>query len=84
MPIIKSAIKRAKQNVKRRERLLPYRTHMKTMMRKVEDLVKEGKKEQAEKALASAYKAIDTACKKRIIHRKTAARKKSRIARLVK
>ena len=84
MPIIKSAIKRARQNIVRRERLLPYRTHMKTMVRSVADLVKEGKKSEAAAILPKVYKAIDTAMKKQIIHRNTAARKKSLVARLVK
>ena len=83
MPIIKSAIKRAKQNEDRRKRLLPYKTIMKTMMRKIVDLTKEGKKEDAEKLLPSVYKAIDTAAKKNIILSKNADRKKARVARLV-
>ena len=82
MPIIKSAIKRARQNRVRRERLLPYRTQMKTMVRTVGDLVKAGKKQEAVSLLPKAYRAIDTAMKKRIIHRNTAARKKSLVARL--
>ncbi|MEN9561713.1 MAG: hypothetical protein RIQ56_986 [Candidatus Parcubacteria bacterium] len=84
MPIIESAIKRARQNVKRRARLLPYRTHMKTMMRSLNDLVKAGKKSEAVTILPKVYKAIDMAMKKNIIHRNTAARKKSLVARLVK
>ena len=83
MPIIKSAIKRAKQNEDRRKRLLPYKTIMKTMIRKIVDLTKEGKKEDAEKLLPSVYKAIDTAAKKNIILSKNADRKKARVARLV-
>lgn len=83
MPIIKSAIKRAKQNEQRRARLLPYKSYMKTMIRKVTDLTKEGKKAEAEKLLPEVYKSIDTAAKKYIIHEKTAARKKSSMAKLV-
>lgn len=56
---------------------------MKTMIRKVMDLVKEGKKDEAVKALSEAYKAIDMAAKKNIIHRKNAARKKSLLSRMV-
>jgi len=83
MPIIKSAIKRAKQNEVRRKRLLPYRTVMKTMIRKIVDLTKEGKKDEAAKQLAATFKAIDTAAKKNIIHPKNAARKKARVSKLV-
>jgi small subunit ribosomal protein S20 len=83
MPLIKSAIKRAKQNKVRKARLLPYRTNAKTMVRRILDLVKEGKKDEAVKALSDAFKAIDMACKKGILHRKTADRRKSRLARVV-
>ncbi|HCI04278.1 MAG: 30S ribosomal protein S20 [Candidatus Peribacteraceae bacterium] len=83
MPIIKSAIKRAKQNTVRKARLLPYRTTMKTMIKKVELLVKEGKKAEAEKLLPEVMSAIDTAAKKNIIHRKNADRKKAKVSKLV-
>lgn len=81
MPLTLSAIKRARQNVVRHQRLLPYKTNMKTMMRKFGDLVKEGKRNDAEKLLPQVYKAIDTAAKKRLIHTKNAAHKKSLVAR---
>jgi|TARA_B100000315_G_C14238478_1_gene434229 small subunit ribosomal protein S20 len=83
MPLIKSAIKRARQNDKRRARRLPFKTHMKTMMRKVVDLTKEGKSKEAEAILPNVYKSIDTAAKKNIIHKNNAARKKAHMARLV-
>lgn len=81
MPIIKSAKKRVKQAEKRRKRNYPVRTMMKTYIKKVLHAVKEGNKEEAEKLLKQAYKIIDTAAKKNIIHDKNAARKKSRLAR---
>jgi small subunit ribosomal protein S20 len=84
MPIIKSAIKRAKQNEVRRTRLQPFKTQLKTMMRKFLDSVKEGKKEDAVKLLPLVFKTIDTAAKKNIIHRNNAARKKSRLSKMVK
>lgn len=83
MPIIKSAIKRARQNDVRRARLLPYKTRVKTAMRKVKDLAKSGKQADAQKFLAEAFSAIDTAAKKNIIHRKNADRKKALLSRLV-
>lgn len=83
MPIIESAIKRARQNDVRRQRRLPFKTHMKTMVRQIVDLTKEGKKQDAEKLLPTVYKSIDTAAKKHIIHPNTAARKKSYMAKLV-
>jgi len=83
MPIIKSAKKRARQNEVRRARLLPYKSLMKTMIKKIVDLTKEGKKAEAEKLLPQTYKAIDIAAKKKIIHPKNAARKKAKVCRLV-
>ena len=83
MPIIKSAIKRAKQNRVRRERRQPDKTYMKTMVRKITDLVNEKKIDEAKKELPKAYKAIDMAAKKNIIHKKTAARKKSHVSKLI-
>ncbi len=56
---------------------------MKTMIKKVELLVKEGKKAEAEKLLPEVMSAIDTAAKKNIIHRKNADRKKAKVSKLV-
>lgn len=83
MPVLKSSIKHARQSVVRRERRLPYKTMMKTQIRKVQDLVKAGKGSDAAKNLPTAFKAIDMAAKKRIIHWKNAAHKKSSLAHLV-
>ena len=52
------------------------------MIKKIIVLSKAGKKEEAKKLLPEVYKAIDTACKKNIIHPNNASRKKSSAARL--
>jgi len=83
MPIIKSAKKRVKQGEKRRQRNFPIRSSMKTHIKKVLHLAKEGKKEEAQKELPVTYKIIDTAAKKNIIHNNNAARKKSRLAKAI-
>lgn len=83
MPRTKSATKSARQSAVKGTRLQPYKTNMKTMMRKLTDATKAGKKDDAQKLLPQVYKSIDMAAKKRIIHRKTAARKKSLAARLL-
>lgn len=82
MPIIKSAIKRMKQNEVRRARRKPVKTYMKTMMKKLTDLHKEGKTDEVTKLLPEAYKAIDMAAKRNIIHKNNAARKKAKMAKL--
>ncbi|MDD3862183.1 MAG: 30S ribosomal protein S20 [Candidatus Gracilibacteria bacterium] len=81
MPVIKSAKKQMRQNMKRREQRLPIRNQMKTTYKKALKLLKEGKIAEAEKFLATAYKVIDTAAKKNIIHKNNANRKKSVLAR---
>ncbi len=83
MPLTSSAIKASRQSRVRRERRQPVKTTMKTMIRKVTTAVKAGDKAEASKLIASAYKAIDMASKKHIIHPKNAARKKSGIAKMV-
>ncbi len=83
MPILPSSIKAARQNRVRHARRLPFKTSMKTQIRKVSDLVKEGKNEEAARVLPQAYKAIDMAMKRNLIHWKNAARKKSLLARKI-
>lgn len=83
MPILKSAIKAVRQAEVHRARRQPYKTNMKTLIRKVSDLTRENKKDEAAKFLSQAYKAIDMAAKRNIIHWKNAARKKSSLARMM-
>ena len=83
MPIIKSAKKRVKQTAVRQARNYNTRTAMKKAIREVEEAVKAGKKAEAEKLLVAAYKIIDTADKKNILQSNTAARRKSKLARMV-
>jgi small subunit ribosomal protein S20 len=49
-------------------------------VKKLRKLALEGKKEDAEKMLSTAYKAIDKAAKRGVIKKNTAARKKSRLS----
>lgn len=83
MPRTAAAIKSSRQSETRRLRLQPYKTQMKTMLRKIADAAKEGKMDEATKLLPAVYKAVDMAAKKEIIHWKTAARKKAGAAKLV-
>ncbi len=80
MPVIKSAKKRMRQNTKRRARNFPIRNEMKTLFKNALQMIKDGKLEEVQKYLPSVYSIIDTACKKNIIHKNNAARKKSRLA----
>ena len=84
MPIIKSAIKRAKQTKVRTARNLATKRNYRSEIKSVEAAVaaKDGKKAAA--ALTSAQSSIDTAVKKNLIHKNKAARKKSQLSKLVK
>ncbi|MFC1747819.1 30S ribosomal protein S20 [Pseudomonadota bacterium] len=82
MPIIKSAKKRMRQTAKRTELNKGTRTRIKTYSKKVIALSKKDP-EEAKKMLPTAYKVIDTACKKNILHKNTAARRKSLLARTI-
>jgi len=82
MPLTESAIKRSRQNKERQKRLQPFKTNMKTMLKKVADAAKAGNKEEVKALMAQTYKAVDMAAKKGIIHRKNADRKKASVAKL--
>jgi len=80
----KSAIKRGRQNTKRRERNKIIKTSIKNVTKNVRQNAnnKEGA-EIALKILDNAKSAIDIAAKKGVIHKNTAARKISRLTKLV-
>lgn len=77
MPIIKSAIKRAKQTLKRRERNIGIKKDIKTA-------VKAFSAAPSAKTLAAAQSEIDTAVKKGLIKKNTAARRKSALSKIAK
>jgi small subunit ribosomal protein S20 len=79
----KSAIKRARQNEKRRLRNKSSKTRIKNIVKDVRLAVSEKSNETALAELDIAKSIIDNAAKKGVIHRKTASRKISRLSRLV-
>jgi len=83
MPITKSAKKALRQNKRRREKNLRRLNVLKDTVKKIKKLVEAKKTEEALKLLPLAYKAIDKACKTGVIKKNTAARKKSRITKLI-
>ncbi|MFA7252412.1 MAG: 30S ribosomal protein S20 [Candidatus Paceibacterota bacterium] len=54
-----------------------------SVVKKIKKLVSDKKVKEAEALLATAYQAIDKAYKTKLIHKNTAARKKSRLAKLL-
>jgi ribosomal protein S20 len=77
MPIIKSAIKRAKQTIVRRERNVATK-------RAIKSAVKSFLAEPSAKGLSAAHGEIDTAVKKKLIKKNTAARRKSQLSKVAK
>ena len=83
MPNIKSAKKRVLVNAKKTEQNKAIRSAVKTEMKKVDLLIKEGKLEEAKAALSVAFATIDSACSKNIYHANNAANKKAKLAKRV-
>lgn len=83
MPNTKSAIKAARQNLKRRVVNLVALEKIRKAGKQVKKLVTAGKLEDTKKALTQAFSSLDKAAKKNIIHKNTASRLKSRLSKLV-
>ena len=81
MPNIKSAIKRVSVIDKKTLRNNMIKSGYKSAVKKFEQAVEAGNKEEATKLLASATKKVDQACTKGVIVKNTAARKKSNMAK---
>ena len=79
----KSAEKRARQNDKRRVRNKAVKTRIKHLTKEVRLVSSETSKEEALAKLKAVQSTVDKALKKGVIHKKTAARKISRLSRLV-
>ncbi|MBQ8742960.1 MAG: 30S ribosomal protein S20 [Clostridia bacterium] len=78
MPNIKSAKKRVIVTKVKTLQNKMFKSAFKTMMKKYEAAIEAGDKESANALYASVIKKIDQAAAKGIIHKNTAARKKSR------
>ena len=79
----KSALKRARQNVSRRMRNRSTKSRIKNVVKNLRLAVDDNTGEVAKSELNTAKSAIDKAAKKGVIHRKTAARKISRLSKFV-
>jgi small subunit ribosomal protein S20 len=81
MANIKSQIKRNRQNELRRERNKSTRSALKTQIKKFTQTLEAGDQAAAQEAYRDAARALDKAASKGVIHKNTAANKKSRLAR---
>ena len=78
-----SAVKRARQDKKRRSRNVHLKSTVKSLSKKVLQAVKEKSPEKAQQALKNAVSAIDKTAGKGAIHHRTASRKISRLTKKV-
>ena len=79
----KSAIKRARQNADQYDRNKAVKTGVKNVIKSLRQSAAAKPKEEAIKELNTAKSMIDKASKKRVVHKKTASRKISRLAKRV-
>jgi len=79
--ITKSAKKALRASFKKRKFNLKRKEAMKDVVKKINTMRVEGKKDEAIGLLSTAYKAIDKAAKRGVIKKNTAARKKSRLTK---
>lgn len=84
MANIKSAIKRARQNIKLRMQNASERSMFRTFVKNVSKAIESGNKELAVAAYAKAQPIIDKAAGKGIIHKNKANRIKSRLSGHIK
>ena len=83
MPIIKAAIKYLRQSERHRKRNRALKTRMKEGIKEIVKMAQAKKFDEVARQLPAITSLIDKAAKKNILHDNNAARKKSRLARLL-
>lgn len=84
MPITKGAQKAHRASLRKRVFNLRRKREMFEVVKDVRKHIAAGNKEEAQKLMPTAYKAIDKAAKRGVIKENTAARKKSRLVAALK
>ncbi len=84
MANIQSAKKRARQAVKNRLHNAGQRSHLRTKIKAVVNLINAGDKDAATEAYKAAVPVIDSSVSKKLIHANKAARHKSRLNARIK
>ena len=84
MANIKSAKKRVLTAERNRIKNVAFKTSIKTALKKVLELASGKDKDALDAAISKAYQLCDKAVSKGILHKNTAARKKSRLVLAVK
>ena len=75
----KSAIKRIRQNQKRRIHNRSYRNRARTFVKMAREEIESGKSDSVVEATKAAIRDLDMAASRGIIHKNNAARRKSRL-----
>ncbi|MFN8449300.1 MAG: 30S ribosomal protein S20 [Anaerolineae bacterium] len=75
----KSALKRIRQNAKRRDYNRTFRSRARTFVKKARTAIDGGEVKSAEEATRLAIQDLDRAASKGVIHKRNAARRKSRL-----
>ena len=84
MPTSLSAKKRVRQNLKRRARNRQVKSVVRSQIKTYLSILEGGDADAARQALRSAAAALDKAVSKGVLHKKTASRRKSRLAAKLK
>ncbi len=75
--------KRVRQDAKKRSANRVFKSGLRTSMKRVEKLVEQGNKDEAQKVFDLANKKLDKALAKGIHHKNYVARQKSRLQKLI-
>ncbi|MCA9087131.1 MAG: 30S ribosomal protein S20 [Planctomycetaceae bacterium] len=84
MPNTSSAKKALRQSIKRRAHNRTLRSALRTTLKSCRKTVEAGDQDASQKALSLAFKKLDQAAAKGLIHKNVAARSKSRLAHFAK
>jgi small subunit ribosomal protein S20 len=83
MANIKSQIKRNRQNDKRHERNKAAKSALRSSTKKVHSAVADGDADAAQQRFLEVSRSLDKAASKGVVHKRTVARRKSRLAKAV-
>jgi len=83
MPIIESAKKRVRSSKKKEKVNRKWKDRVKDAIKDYKELIEENKAEEAEEQLKETKSVIDKAVKNNILHENNAARKKSRLSKML-
>ncbi len=84
MPITSSAKKALRGSKRKKSYNDKTKKQVKEATKAIEKLLKDGKKDEAKKAISTAYSVIDKASKRGVLKKNTAARKKARLSKITK